>query len=62
MDEVLNPEYVISRNVLAYHNGVYSDDSTLMMLNLLKLCDVKRVYLAGFDGLKKITLIFMKKV
>lgn len=42
--------YVVSKNDLSYHNDVYSEDSTLMVLNLLKSCGKKKIYIAGFDG------------
>lgn len=53
MEDVENPGYIISRNELVYHGDVFCDDSTLMLLNLLKVCGVKKIYIAGFDGFKK---------
>lgn len=52
-NDVANVNYVISRNDLIHHDGVYCDDSTLMLLNLLKKIEVKKVCLAGFDGFKR---------
>ncbi len=45
--------YIFSRNDLSYHDDIYCDDSTLMALNLIKKCGIRKVYLAGFDGFKK---------
>lgn len=53
VDDVEKPGYIISRNELSYHEDVYSDDSTLMLLNLLKMCGVNNICIAGFDGFKK---------
>ena len=36
VNEVNHPRYIISRNELSYHDDLYSYDSTLMLLNLLK--------------------------
>lgn len=58
VDDISNPKYVVSRNELAYHDGFYSDDSTLMLLNLLKICSAKNIYIAGFDGFKKNSINF----
>lgn len=52
-DELPEAKYVISRNELIYHDDIWSDDSTLMLLNLLKKIGVKTVYIAGFDGFSK---------
>ena len=52
-DEVSDAKYVFSRNELAYHDDVFCDDSTLMLLNCLKRCKVTDVLIAGFDGFKK---------
>ena len=38
---------------MIYHDDIWSDDSTLMLLNLLKRIGVKTVYIAGFDGFSK---------
>lgn len=44
-------EMVISFNELAYHNGKYCDDSTVMMISLLAQLGYKgKIMLAGFDG------------
>lgn len=58
VNEVNHPRYIISRNELSYHDDLYSDDSTLMLLNLLKKCEKKNIYLIGFDGFKKDTINF----
>lgn len=50
MEEIVNCEYVMSYHELTAFGDVYNDDSTLMMLNLLKKCDIKALSLAGFDG------------
>ena len=52
-DDFPHAKFVVSRNELTYHNDLCSDDSTLMLLNLLKRLDKKDVYIAGFDGFKK---------
>lgn len=51
--EVSDANLVFSRNDLVYHDDYFSDDSTLMLLNLLKRCNVQNIYVAGFDGFKK---------
>ena len=43
-------KYVIDYSKLVDHSGKYSDDSTLMLLHLLKDIGVKKVAIAGFDG------------
>lgn len=53
--------YIISRNELAYHDDVFCDDSTLMVLNLIKSCG-KKVYIAGFDGFWKDSNNFYDRV
>lgn len=53
MEDVENPGYVVSRNELVYHDDIFCDDSTLMLLNLLRLCENKKIYIAGFDGFKR---------
>ena len=50
IEDVQNYNYVIAYNNLVYHDDVYCDDSTLMLLNLLKLADINKVAIAGFDG------------
>ena len=52
-DDFPHANFVVSRNELTYHNDLCSDDSTLMLLNLLKRLGKKDVYIAGFDGFKK---------
>ena len=37
---------------MAYHNGEYSDDSVLMVLNLLKEIGITNIAIAGFDGVR----------
>lgn len=53
VEDVKDPAFIISRNELAYHEDMYSDDSTLMLLNLLKVCRAEKIYVAGFDGFLK---------
>lgn len=53
INDVTNPGYIISRNELAYHDDIFCDDSTLMIMNIIKLCGEKRVFIAGFDGFSK---------
>lgn len=48
--EVKEASLIFSRNELTYHDDVFCDDSTLMLLNLLKRCKKSDIYLAGFDG------------
>lgn len=52
-DELPDAKYIISRNELIYHDDIWSDDSTLMLLNLLKRLDAKSIFIAGFDGFSK---------
>ena len=42
--------YVFEWARLANHDGIYSDDSTLMLVNLLRYCGVNEIAAAGFDG------------
>ena len=58
LEEFTEPSFVVSRNNLSYHDDMYSDDSTLMLLNLLKKCGVRKIDIAGFDGFKKDTSNF----
>lgn len=53
VNDVSNVEYVFSRNELVYHDDKFCDDSTLMLLNLLKRVATKEIYIAGFDGFNK---------
>ena len=41
---------IIDYKRIAYHQGVFCDDSVLMMLNLLKGIGIDNVTIAGFDG------------
>lgn len=43
-------QMVFDYSSLAYHNGVFCDDSTLMLINLLNRLGVKHISIAGFDG------------
>lgn len=52
-DDVSQPQIVFSRNELVYHDDVFCDDSTLMLLNLLKKTSANKIYMAGFDGFSK---------
>ena len=49
-DEMVDAGYVFSRNELAYHDDVFCDDSTLMLLNCIKKCGKRNILIAGFDG------------
>ena len=60
-DEVCDAGYVFSRNELAYHDDVFCDDSTLMLLNCLKRCGKRNVLVAGFDGFNKSNNNFYNK-
>lgn len=53
INDVEEAGYVLSRNELVYHDDVFCDDSTLMLLNLLTRLNQKEVYIAGFDGFSK---------
>ena len=50
--DVVDYDYAIAYNELAYFNDKYCDDSTLMLLNLLNKIGIKSVSFAGFDGRK----------
>lgn len=52
-DDICDAKYIVSRNELVYHDDIFCDDSTLMVLNLIKHCGKKKIYIAGFDGFKK---------
>lgn len=52
-------DYAIAYNDVVYFNDEYCDDSTLMLLNLLKKIGVERVSFAGFDGRKNGKLNFV---
>lgn len=62
INDVVDPGYIVSRNELAYHDGIFCDDSTLMALNIIKLCGKKKVYLAGFDGFQKGAINFYDSI
>lgn len=51
--EIEQPSYVISHNELIYHGDEYCDDSSIMLLALLKRLGKKNIYFAGFDGFEK---------
>lgn len=53
VDYVENPGYILSRNELIYHDDIFCDDSTFMLLNFLKNHTDKKMYIIGFDGFKK---------
>lgn len=46
----LSNKIVVDYTDLLNENEYISDNSGMMILNLIKKCDVKDVYLAGFDG------------
>ena len=50
-DDCNDIRFVFRYSRLAYHDGDYCEDSTLMMLNLLKEMPFKSIAVAGFDGL-----------
>lgn len=51
LNETEGAERVLSFNDIAYHNGKFCDDSTVMMIALLSQLDYDgEVLLAGFDG------------
>lgn len=54
-------DYTVAYNELVYFNDKFCDDSTLMLLNLLKKLGVKKVMLAGFDGAKNGEMEFYNK-
>ncbi|MCM1231757.1 MAG: homocitrate synthase [Ruminococcus flavefaciens] len=43
-------DFAIYYGRLAYHDGVYSEDSTLMLIQLLSLFEINQIAVAGFDG------------
>lgn len=50
LDDYGSAEYIVSRNDLVYHDDVFCDDSTIMLLNLLRKLNVTSVSICGFDG------------
>lgn len=48
----IQPEYVVNYASLLATETYAPDNSLFLLLNFLKKCQVKRVYLAGFDGYK----------
>ncbi len=44
--------YLIDYSRLIVEDSILYDNSTIMLLNLLKVIDVKEIQLAGFDGLR----------
>lgn len=50
VNDVERASAVISYNDLAYTNGNYCNDSTIMLINLLKITGIKKTKVAGFDG------------
>lgn len=53
INDVEEAGYVLSRNELIYHEDSFCDDSTLMLLNLLKKINQNEIYIAGFDGFSR---------
>lgn len=53
IDYVENPGYILSRNELIYHDDIFCDDSTFMLLNFLRKHIDRKIYIIGFDGFKK---------
>lgn len=56
--DVVEQDYTFAYNNLVSFNDNLCDDSTLMLLNLLKRVGVKKVVFAGFDGRKDGVLKF----
>ncbi|MDR2043932.1 MAG: homocitrate synthase [Clostridium sp.] len=46
-------DYAIGYSDLVYFDGVYCEDSTLMLLSLLKKIGITELSVAGFDGIKQ---------
>lgn len=59
-DELRQSRFVFARNELSYHNDIHCDDSTIMLMGLLRRIGVKDIYVAGFDGFKEGSLNFYK--
>lgn len=53
ISEVPKAKFVFSRNELVYHSDLFCDDSTIMLLALLKKSKINNVFIAGFDGFVK---------
>lgn len=49
-ESVSKKQMVFEYSSLAYHDGVFCDDSTLMLINLLSNLGVNNISIAGFDG------------
>lgn len=49
-DAARQGKFMFSYNDLAYFDDVYCDDSTMMLLSLLKSAGINRIEVAGFDG------------
>lgn len=58
MRDVFEQDYTFAYNNLVSFKDDYCDDSTLMLMNLLKRAGVKSVVFAGFDGRKNGVLKF----
>ena len=58
MRDVFEQDYTFAYNNLVSFKEDYCDDSTLMLMNLLKRAGVKSVVFAGFDGRKNGVLKF----
>lgn len=56
--DISEQDYTFAYNNLVSFQDNYCDDSTLMLLNLLKRVGVKKVMFAGFDGRKNGVLKF----
>ena len=50
LHDVTDYDAAIEYNELTYFNDEFSDDSTLMLINLLSRLGKKQLYFAGFDG------------
>jgi 4-hydroxy 2-oxovalerate aldolase len=51
--EKIEELFIVNFHDLAFFNDNFSDNSTLMVINLLKKLGIYEIYLAGFDGFKK---------
>ena len=52
-NEILECQYIFDFKRLVYFDNIFSENSTLMILNLLMKMNIdKEIYCAGFDGFK----------
>lgn len=50
IEDIEKRDAIVSYNNIVYYNDEFCDDSTVMLLNLLKRIGIKRIFIAGFDG------------